>query len=78
MSAYDGGGPQFVCCLPQDEDGRGVNVLSGWFHFITQTEDFDPHLVDSLIVLLIDLESLVTENFISQSSRRRTSSLVQL
>ena len=75
--AYDGRGPQFVCCSPQGEEGRGVNVLSGWLWFITQTEDFDPHLVDSLIVL-IDLEPLVTENFISQSGRRRTSSLVRL
>ena len=78
MSAYDGGCPQFICFSPRGEDRRGVNVLSGWLCFITQTKDFDPHLVDSLIVLLIDLESLVTENFISQSGRRRTSSLVRL
>ena len=62
MLAYDGGCPRFIGCSPQGEDGRGVNILSGWLRFITQTEDFDPHLVDSLIVLLIDLESLVTEN----------------
>ena len=56
--AYDGGCPRFVCCSPHGEDGRGVNVLSEWLRLITQAEDFDPHLVDSLIVLLIDLESL--------------------
>ena len=78
MSAYDGGCPQVIRCSPQGEDGRGVNVLLGWLHFITQTEDFDPHLVDNLIILLIDLESLVMGNFISQSSRRRTSGLVRL
>ena len=78
MLAYDGGCPQFICCSPQGEDGTGVNVLSRWLCFITQTEDFDPHLVDSFIVLLIDLESLVMENFISQSGRRRTSSPVRL
>ena len=78
MLAYDGGCPRFICSSPQGEDRRGVNVLSGWLRFITQTEDFDPHLVDSLIVLLIDLESLVTESFISQSGRRRTSGLVRL
>ena len=78
MLAYDGGCPWFIGCSPQGTDGRGINILLGWLCFITQTKDFDPHLVVNLIVLLIDLESLVMENFISQSGRRRTSSLVRL
>ena len=77
VMAYNVRCPWFIGCFPQGEDGRGINILLGWLCLIPQTEDLDPHLVDNLIVFLIDLESLVTENFVCQSSRRRTSSLVR-